>query len=121
MVSPCLRISIVLILAVFSAGVEVHPLDTDFIIGDLGEADGVGSDDLLGEAEMQFLHKEAGDYAGTKKKLEGEVKKIRDDLKKKKNAAKKDYHAQMKKYSSDFAKLYQPIEGKHKEMLSSPP
>lgn len=36
------------------------------------------------------------------------------------DAAKKDYHAQMKKYSKDFAKLYQPIEGKHKEALDSP-
>lgn len=115
-----LRISLLLVLVDLAAGAQVRPLDTDFITGDLGEADGVGSDDLLGEAEVQFLEKEKGDYAGTKKKLEDEIKKIRDDLKKKKDAAKKDYHAQMKKYSKDFAKLYQPIEGKHKEMLATP-
>merc|ERR1712072_179504 len=119
-VSLFLRISLVLVLVELAAGAEVRPLDTDFITGDLGEADGVGADDLLGEAQAQFLQKEKGDYAGTKTKLEAQVKKIKDDLKQKKDAANKDYHAQMKKYSTDFAKLYQPIEGKHKEMLDSP-
>merc|ERR1711907_465623 len=115
-----LRISFMLVLADLAAGAEVTPLDTDFITGDLGESDGIGSDEMLGEAQAEFLEKEGGDYAGTKKKLEDEIKKIRDGLKKKKDAAKKDYHAQMKKYSKDFAKLYQPIEGKHKEALDSP-
>lgn len=67
-----------------ATGAEVLPLDTDFITGDLGEADGTGSDEMLGEAQAQFLQKEGGDYAGTKKKLEDEIKKLRDDLKKKK-------------------------------------
>merc|ERR1711907_35910 len=115
-----LRISFMLVLADLAAGAEVTPLDTDFITGDLGESDGIGSDEMLGEAQAEFLEKEGGDYAGTKKKLEDEIKKIRDGLKKKKDAAKKDYHAQMKRYSKDFAKLYQPIEGKHKEALDSP-
>jgi len=100
-----------------ASGIETEPLETGL---DLGEAGDVETDDLLGEAEMEFLDKEKGDYSGTKKKLEGEIKKVRADLKKKKATAKKEYDAQMKKYSKTFVKLYSPLAGKHKEGLESP-
>merc|ERR1711988_1089885 len=54
-----------------ASGIETEPLETGL---DLGEAGDVETDDLLGEAEMEFLDKEKGDYSGTKKKLEGDSK-----------------------------------------------
>merc|ERR1712166_1589102 len=88
-----LRIAFVLLLAEFAAGAQVFPIDTSYITGDLGEDSGLPSDALLGEAESQYLSKEAGDYAGTKTKLQGELKKVEADLKTKKAKAKKDYNA----------------------------
>jgi hypothetical protein len=115
-----LRVAFVLVLAELAAGAEVQPLDTDFIIGDLGESDGIGGDDMLGEAESAYLSKEAGDYSATKTKLEAELKAVKEDLKKKKAKAKSDYDRQVADFSKKFNTLYEPITGKHKETLDSP-
>merc|ERR1712195_210051 len=105
-----MQIGLVAILAVqlFAAGAEVEGLK-DFELGDLGEDAAIDSGEFLGEGEMEFLQKEAGDYAAVKKKLEGEIKSINAGVKKKKVLAKKEYDAQMKKYSKTFVKLYSSI------------
>merc|ERR1711865_599733 len=103
-----MQIGLVAILAVqlFAAGAEVEGLK-DFELGDLGEDAAIDSGEFLGEGEMEFLQKEAGDYAAVKKK---------------KVLAKKEYDAQMKKYSKTFVKLYSsmPAKGGHKDALESP-
>ena len=66
-----------------AAGVEVEGLK-DFELEDLGEDAAIDSGEFLGEGEMEFLQKEAGDYAAVKKKLEGEIKSINAGVKKKK-------------------------------------
>merc|ERR1712166_372466 len=118
-----MQIGLVAILAVqlFAAGAEVEGLK-DFELGDLGEDAAIDSGEFLGEGEMEFLQKEAGDYAAVKKKLEGEIKSINAGVKKKKVLAKKEYDAQMKKYSKTFVKLYSsmPAKGGHKDALESP-
>merc|ERR1712195_150490 len=108
-----MQIGLVAILAVqlFAAGAEVEGLK-DFELGDLGEDAAIDSREFLGEGEMEFLQKEAGDYAAVKKKLEGEIKSINAGVKKKKVLAKKEYDAQMKKYSKTFVKLYSSMPAK---------